>query len=197
NRNEAIAVVKNEKIKISSKPYIFHGQLNGNMDINIQSGMGVNTFAIDGSVNIPNGTLSNKLGSLIFQGHPVIHAGVGVSAEQNDWETRYFTLNTLNLDGSDFHLSRNAVMTGNIHATNSSKVTLGSSSVYVDRNDGTGESVNSTSGTASDINEKDLSKFTGDITADNSNIIINNKFEGGVSAVNKSAIDIHSQHAVI
>ncbi|EKG8015794.1 autotransporter outer membrane beta-barrel domain-containing protein, partial [Escherichia coli] len=197
NRNEAIAVVKNEKIKNSSKPYIFHGQLNGNMDINIQSGMGVNTFAIDGSVNIPNGTLSNKLGSLIFQGHPVIHAGVGVSAEQNDWETRYFTLNTLNLDGSDFHLSRNAVMTGNIHATNSSKVTLGSSSVYVDRNDGTGESVNSTSGTASDINEKDLSKFTGDITADNSNIIINNKFEGGVSAVNKSAIDIHSQHAVI
>ncbi|MGK7464869.1 hypothetical protein ACSQ93_22730, partial [Salmonella enterica] len=69
-----------------------------------------------------------------------------------------FTRNTLNLDGSDFHLSRNAVLTGNIHATNSSKVTLGSSSVYVDRNVGSRESLNSTSATASDMNENDISK---------------------------------------
>ncbi|WP_437177826.1 hypothetical protein [Escherichia coli] len=44
---------------------------------------------------------------------------------QKDWEDREFRLNTLSLKNSNFHLSRNASLRGNIAAVNSS-ILLGS-----------------------------------------------------------------------
>ncbi|EJV7388963.1 autotransporter outer membrane beta-barrel domain-containing protein [Escherichia coli] len=197
DRNKALEIAKSQKIESSSRPYIYHGQLNGNMDVNIQQASGKDTFSIDGSVYLPDGTVTKKAGVLIFQGHPVIHAGQTVSAEQDDWENRHFILGTLKLDGSDFHLSRNAIMNANIRATNASTIILGSDTVYTDSNDGTGDSVEPVAGTSSVRNEQDISKFSGEITADNSTVTINNKFDGGFSAINKSVFNIKSQQAVI
>ncbi|MEG3672415.1 hypothetical protein [Escherichia fergusonii] len=167
------------------------------MDVNIRQASGKDTFSIDGSVYLPDGTVTKKAGTLIFQGHPVIHAGQAVSAEQGDWENRHFILGTLKLDGADFHLSRNAIMNPNIRATNASTITLGSDTVYTDSNDGTGDSVEPVAGTSSVRNEQNISKFSGEITADNSTVTINNKFDGGFSATNKSVFNIKSQQAVI
>ncbi|WP_435051139.1 hypothetical protein [Escherichia coli] len=44
---------------------------------------------------------------------------------QKDWEDREFRLNTLSLKNSNFYLSRNASLRGNIAAVNSS-ILLGS-----------------------------------------------------------------------
>ncbi|MCV5283100.1 hypothetical protein OFC15_29405, partial [Escherichia coli] len=89
---------------------MYHGQLNGNMDVNIPQLSGKDILALDGSVNLPEGSITKKSGTLIFQGHPVIHAGMTTSASQSDWETRQFTLGKLKLDAATFHLSRNGQM---------------------------------------------------------------------------------------
>ncbi|MCV5761943.1 hypothetical protein OFN40_32790, partial [Escherichia coli] len=77
----------------------------------------------------------------IFQGHPMIHASVNgsapVSLTQKDWENREFTLKTLSLKNAAFYLSRNAALNGDIQSDNS-HIALGSSTVFVDKNDGTG-----------------------------------------------------------
>ncbi|EJH1737655.1 autotransporter outer membrane beta-barrel domain-containing protein [Escherichia coli] len=197
DRHKAIEIVKSKKLESSDRSYIYHGQLKGNMDVNIQQPSGKDTFSIDGSVYLPDGSVTKKGGTLIFQGHPVIHAGQMVSAAQNDWENRSFILDTLKLDGANFHLSRNATMAAHILATNGSRVILGSDTVYTDSNDGTGCSIESVAGTSSARNEQDISEFSGVITADNSIVTINNKFNGGFSAINKSIFNIQSQQAVI
>ncbi|WP_176386934.1 hypothetical protein, partial [Escherichia coli] len=86
DRDKAIQIVKQQKIEESSQPYMFHGQLNGYMDVNIHPLSGKDVLTLDGSVNLPEGVITKKSGTLIFQGHPVIHAGMTTSAGQSDWE---------------------------------------------------------------------------------------------------------------
>ena len=113
---------------------------------------------------MPEGTLSQDGGTLIFQGHPVIHASVNgsapVSLTQKDWEKRDFTLKTLSLKNADFHLSRNAVQNSDIHSDNS-HITLGSSKVFVDKNDGTGNYVSAVEGISTPDAVNDRSQYQG------------------------------------
>uniref|UniRef100_UPI000B801DF4 S6 family peptidase n=1 Tax=Escherichia coli TaxID=562 RepID=UPI000B801DF4 len=182
NRESAIKLYKDNKIKTSAKPYMYHGQFNGNMDIIIPSLSGENTFSLDGSVNI-SGDIDKNTGALIFQGHPVIHAGQTVSASQEDWENRQFTMDTLKLDNADFHLSRNASMNADIEARNNSTVTLGSDLVYTDTNDGTGYTISSVKGNSVPTKEHDFTKFHGGITAENSTIKVANNADVNVTEV--------------
>ncbi len=55
-----------------------------------------------------------------------------VSFDQPDWETRNFTMKSLVLKDTAFYLGRNASLTTDITADNSS-VTLGSKDIYIDK----------------------------------------------------------------
>lgn len=57
--------MKQQKIEASSQPYMYHGQLNGNMDVNIPQLSGKDVLALDGSVNLPEGSITKKSGTLI------------------------------------------------------------------------------------------------------------------------------------
>ncbi|EFC7755174.1 autotransporter outer membrane beta-barrel domain-containing protein [Escherichia coli] len=196
DRNKAIDTVKQQKIEASSQPYMYHGQLNGNMDVNIPQLSGKDVLALDGSVNLPEGSITKKSGTLIFQGHPVIHAGTTTSASQSDWETRQFTLGKLKLDAATFHLSRNGQMQGDINATNGSAVILGSDRVFTDRNDGTGNAVSSVEGSATATTAGDQSDYRGNVTLENkSSLKIMEKFTGGIEAYD-SSVSVTSQNAV-
>ncbi|HAX2347265.1 TPA: autotransporter outer membrane beta-barrel domain-containing protein, partial [Escherichia coli] len=176
--NNAVKLFKENKISLSAQPaYIFHGQLEGNMNVIIPVLKGNDILSLDGSVDLPSGTLSKEHGELIFQGHPFVHANQKTSASQKDWEQRSFTVGTLKLDGATFHLSRNADMTGNISA-NQSQVILGSDKVFTDNNDSTGETLISIKGTSS---APGTSTYSGGITlADNSTLSVQDKFTGGI-----------------
>ena len=196
DRNKAIDTVKQQKIEASSQPYMYHGQLNGNMDVNIQQLSGKDILALDGSVNLPEGSITKKSGTLIFQGHPVIHAGTTTSASQSDWDTRQFTLGKLKLDAATFHLSRNGQMQGDINATNGSTVILGSDRVFTDKNDGTGNAVSSVEGSATATTAGDQSDYRGNVTLENkSSLKIMEKFTGGIEAYD-SSVNVTSQNAV-
>ncbi len=188
--------MKQQKIEASSQPYMYHGQLNGNMDVNIPQLSGKDILALDGSVNLPEGSITKKSGTLIFQGHPVIHAGTTTSASQSDWETRQFTLGKLKLDAATFHLSRNGQMQGDINATNGSTVILGSDRVFTDKNDGTGNAVSSVEGSATATTAGDQSDYRGNVTLENkSSLKIMEKFTGGIEAYD-SSVSVTSQNAV-
>ncbi|EJE1498191.1 autotransporter outer membrane beta-barrel domain-containing protein, partial [Escherichia coli] len=133
----------------------------------------------DGSVSI-SGDMSKQDGALIFQGHPVIHAGQTVSASQSDWENREFSLNNLNLNNADFSLSRNAFMNGNIRAVNQSTVIIGGDTVFTDKNDGTGNDVISVEGKSAAAG---TSSYTGHITLEQKSALdIRDNFRGGVTS---------------
>ncbi|EPT9881468.1 hypothetical protein ACVTWT_005043, partial [Escherichia coli] len=66
DRDKAIQIVKQQKIEESSQPYMFHGQLNGYMDVNIHPLSGKDVLTLDGSVNLPEGVITKKSGTLIF-----------------------------------------------------------------------------------------------------------------------------------
>ncbi|HFD1506667.1 TPA: serine protease autotransporter EspI, partial [Escherichia coli] len=118
--------------------------------------------------------------ALIFQGHPVIHAGQTVSASQSDWENREFSLNNLNLNNADFSLSRNAFMNGNIRAVNQSTVIIGGDTVFTDKNDGTGNDVISVEGKSAAAG---TSSYTGHITLEQKSALdIRDNFRGGVTS---------------
>ncbi|HFQ0177389.1 TPA: S6 family peptidase, partial [Escherichia coli] len=86
--NQAVDMAKNNKLTSSAQAsYLYHGKLLGNMDIVIPELTGNDILTLDGSVSI-SGDMSKQDGALIFQGHPVIHAGQTVSASQSDWENR-------------------------------------------------------------------------------------------------------------
>lgn len=188
--------MKQQKIEASSQPYMYHGQLNGNMDVNIPQLSGKDILALDGSVNLPEGSITKKSGTLIFQGHPVIHAGMTTSASQSDWETRQFTLGKLKLDAATFYLSRNGQMQGDINATNGSTVILGSDRVFTDKNDGTGNAVSSVEGSATATTAGDQSDYRGNVTLENkSSLKIMEKFTGGIEAYD-SSVSVTSQNAV-
>lgn len=196
DRNKAINTVKQNKIEASSQPYMYHGQLNGNMDVNIPQLSGKDVLTLDGSVNLPEGSITKKSGTLIFQGHPVIHAGATTSASQSDWETRQFMVGKLKLDAATFHLSRNGQMHGDINAANGSTVILGSDRVFTDKNDGTGNSVSSVEGTATATTTVDQSDYKGNLTLENkSSLQIREKFTGGIEAYD-SSVSVTSQNAV-
>ncbi|HBE2631888.1 TPA: pertactin family autotransporter, partial [Escherichia coli] len=147
-------------------------------------------------VNLPEGSITKKSGTLIFQGHPVIHAGTTTSASQSDWETRQFTLGKLKLDAATFHLSRNGQMQGDINATNGSTVILGSDRVFTDKNDGTGNAVSSVEGSATATTAGDQSDYRGNVTLENkSSLKIMEKFTGGIEAYD-SSVSVTSQNAV-
>ncbi|ENN7607318.1 autotransporter outer membrane beta-barrel domain-containing protein [Escherichia coli] len=196
DRNKAIDTVKHQKIEASSQPYMYHGQLNGNMDVNIPQLSGKDVLTLDGSVNLPEGSITKKSGTLIFQGHPIIHAGTTTSASQSDWETRQFTLGKLKLDAATFYLSRNGQMHGDINAVNGSTVILGSDHVFTDKNDGTGNSVSSVEGTATATTTVDQSDYRGNLTLENkSSLQIREKFTGGIEAYD-SSVSVNSQNVI-
>ncbi|HHH5772061.1 TPA: S6 family peptidase, partial [Escherichia coli] len=158
DKNKAVQLVKDRVLAERAKqPVIYHGQLNGNMDVTIPQLPGERKVVMDGSVNLPGGNLSKEGGSLIFQGHPVIHASVNgsapVSLTQKDWENREFTLKMLSLKNADFHLSRNAALNGDILSDNS-HIALGSNKVIIDKNDSTGNYVIPEEGTSSPVDSQ-------------------------------------------
>ncbi|HHY7622261.1 TPA: autotransporter outer membrane beta-barrel domain-containing protein [Escherichia coli] len=178
--NQAVDMAKNNKLTSSAQAsYLYHGKLLGNMDIVIPELTGNDILTLDGSVSI-SGDMSKQEGALIFQGHPVIHAGQTVSASQSDWENREFSLNNLNLNNADFSLSRNAFMNGNIRAVNQSTVIIGGDTVFTDKNDGTGNDVISVEGKSAAAG---TSSYTGHITLEQKSALdIRDNFRGGVTS---------------
>lgn len=57
----------------SQNAHLYHGQIGDNINISINQEAS-KALAFDGSINNPNGTLTQQNGTLIFQGHPYIHA---------------------------------------------------------------------------------------------------------------------------
>lgn len=201
DKNKAVQTVKDRILAGRAKqPVIFHGQLTGNMDVTIPQLPGGRKVILDGSVNLPEGTLSEDSGTLIFQGHPVIHASVSgsapVSLNQKDWENRQFIMKTLSLKDADFHLSRNASLNSDIKSDNS-HITLGSDRVFVDKNDGTGNYVILEEGTSVPDTVNDRSQYEGNITLDhNSTLDIGSRFTGGIEAYD-SAVSITSPDVLL
>lgn len=151
-------------------------------------------------MNLPEGTLSQDSGTLIFQGHPVIHASISgsapVSLNQKDWENRQFTMKTLSLKDADFHLSRNASLNSDIKSDNS-HITLGSDRAFVDKNDGTGNYVIPEEGTSVPDTVNDRSQYEGNITLKhNSALDIGSRFTGGIDAYD-SAVSITSPDVLL
>lgn len=197
DKNKAIQLVKGRILAERAKqPVIYHGQLTGNMDVAIPQLPAERKVVMDGSVNLPTGNLSKEGGSLIFQGHPVIHASVNgsapVSLTQKDWENRQFTLNTLSLKDADFHLSRNAGLWGNIAAVNS-HISLGSNKVIIDKNDSTGNYVTPIEGSSS----PEESKYQGNVTLQKGSMLdIKSRFTGGIEA-HDSTVNVTSPDALL
>ncbi|EIW4464870.1 autotransporter outer membrane beta-barrel domain-containing protein [Salmonella enterica] len=185
--------------------FLFHGNLTGNINVRTDTSGSTGGMAFDGNMNLPGNTVSQSGGELTFQGHPVIHAfntkaiadrlaSLGdtsvktqpVSFNQPDWETRTFLVNALSLKDTSFRLARNAVMTGDINA-NHSAVTLGSPSLWIDLNDGSGKKAMVQEGISVAGNESDMSEYHGHITLDGqSTLDIREKFSGGITASNSS-----------
>ncbi|HAI9723259.1 TPA: serine protease autotransporter toxin Sat [Escherichia coli] len=95
------------------------------------------------------------------------------SFDQPDWKTGVFKFDTLHLNNADFSISRNANVEGNISA-NKSAITIGDKNVYIDNLAGknitnNGFDFKQTISTNLSIGE---TKFTGGITAHNSQIAI-------------------------
>lgn len=195
--------------------FLFHGNLTGNMNVRTDTSGSTGGMAFDGNMNLPGNTVSQSGGELTFQGHPVIHAfntkatadrlaSLGdtsvrtrpVSFDQPDWETRTFLVNALSLKDASFRLARNAVMTGDINA-NHSAVTLGSPSLWIDLNDGSGKKTMIQEGISVARNESDMSEYHGHVTLDGqSTLDIREKFSGGITASN-SSVSVASRQAAL
>ncbi|EKN3608785.1 S6 family peptidase [Yersinia enterocolitica] len=191
--------------RFNAAGYLFHGQLKGNMNVENRLPQGTTgALVLDGSADI-YGSFTQENGQLFMQGHPVIHAisnqsvvnklnNLGdnslstqpVSFTQQDWETRQFTLNQLNLKNTDFNLARNAILNTHILADNS-KVTLGSDELYLDMKDGSSGVAEPVLGISKANTEADQSQYQGEITLQNgSTLDINSKFSGGIEAYDSS-----------
>lgn len=192
---------------------LFHGQLNGNLNIHHQVLAETRgALILDGSVDI-SGDFTQRNGHLVFQGHPVLHAyntpemveklrALGdnslrtepVSFSQPDWERRHFKVNRLVLDHALFDLARNATLEGNIEARGST-ITLGSPFPYIDRNDGNGTMNVVQRGASYDSKEADASHYQGHISLSaGSELIIREKFTGSISG-QQSWVTLQSRHA--
>ncbi|MDZ4888766.1 autotransporter outer membrane beta-barrel domain-containing protein [Escherichia coli] len=200
DKNKAIQAVKARGLTEREKqPVIYHGQLTGNMDVTIPKLPDERKVIFDGSVNLPEGTLSKEGGSLIFQGHPVTHASVNgsapVSLTQKDWETRHFELKTLSLKSTNFHLSRNAALNGSILSENS-HIILGSSLFYIDKNDGTGHHVKPEEGNLSNIKNEEPNHSNDNKTSNNPASVSETTFSGQIISTGGS-VTVGNQTNVI
>lgn len=207
-----------KKIVLSRRPkdnLLFHGNLTGNMNVWTDTSASTGGIAFDGNIVLPGNTVSQSGGELIFQGHPVIHAfntkaiadrlaSLGdnsvktqpVSFDQPDWETRTFLVKKLSLQDTTFRLARNAVMDGDISASHS-VVTLGSPSLWIDRNDSSGKKAMIQEGVSVARNGADMSEYHGHVTLDRQSILdIREKFSGGITASN-SSVSVKSRQTAL
>ncbi|EKI41693.1 serine protease pic autotransporter [Escherichia coli 3006] len=193
-------------LSLSSGDNIYHGNIKNNIDVQSTVEKESDAFIIDGGVDI-NGSFSQYGGSLYFQGHPVPHAFTNaavanklkqlgddsvltqpVSFEQPDWETRKFGMKSLVLKDTAFYLGRNASLTTNIIADNTS-VTLGSKDIYIDKNDSNEKKIKiePKKGLSIATRNEDKSVFSGSVYLSNkSTLNINDFFSGGVDSTDSS-----------
>lgn len=123
------------------------------------------------------------------------------SFEQPDWKTGVFKFDTLHLNNADFSISRNANVEGNISA-NKSAITIGDKNAYIDNLAGknitnNGFDFKQTISTNLSIGE---TKFTGGITAHNSQIAIGDQAVvtlNGATFLNNTPISIDKGAKVI
>ncbi|HII0646043.1 TPA: autotransporter outer membrane beta-barrel domain-containing protein [Salmonella enterica subsp. enterica serovar Yopougon] len=192
---------------------IYHGNITGNIHLNIDTSLSSGGVIFDGNIDTPEGGLMQSGGQLTLQGHPVIHAynNKGVveklkslgddsvrtqptSFDQPDWESRTFRLKTLLLDNTDFGLARNASLNGDIEAVHSS-VTLGTPNLYIDLNDGNGTKVTPQKGTSVAGQEGDMSRYAGKVTlGDQSTLDVREIFTGSIQSQD-STVTVSSRHA--
>ncbi|EDP8670149.1 autotransporter outer membrane beta-barrel domain-containing protein [Salmonella bongori] len=212
NETQAIEQVKSRR-PVDDRMY--HGNLAGNIDLNIDTSRSSGGVIFDGNIDTPEGGLMQSGGQLTFQGHPVIHAynnkGVAdklkslgddsvraqpTSFDQPDWEGRTFRLKTLLLKNTDFGLARNASLNGNIEAVHSS-VTLGTPNVYIDLNDGNGTKVTPQKGTSVAGQDTDMSRYAGKVTlGEQSTLDVREIFTGSIQSQD-SAVTVSSRHATL
>ncbi|HFG0041428.1 TPA: S6 family peptidase, partial [Escherichia coli] len=193
-------------LSLSSGDNIYHGNIKNNIDVQSTVEKESDAFIIDGGIDI-NGSFSQYGGSLYFQGHPVPHAFTNaavanklkqlgddsvltqpVSFEQPDWETRKFGMKSLVLKDTAFYLGRNASLTTNIIADNTS-VTLGSKDIYIDKNDSNEKKIKiePKKGLSIATRNEDKSVFSGSVYLSNkSTLNINDFFSGGVDSTDSS-----------
>ncbi|MFY2569096.1 S6 family peptidase [Achromobacter ruhlandii] len=192
---------------------LWHGHFTGNVNI-ANTATPQSRFAIDGGID-SSGTFIQKNGLLYLQGHPVVHAANAaavvdmlkslgddslptrpVSFTQPDWETRHFRMAALELRDAQLHLGRNAALATDIHADHSF-VTLGSSSVFIDLNDGTDINTAPSAGESRAGTDVDTSKFEGGVTlANDSTLYIMERFNGGIDSTD-SETHVSSAHALL
>ncbi|EGM1627548.1 fimbrial protein [Salmonella enterica] len=194
--------------RYNNKPYVYHGQLLGNLNItNKVAPHTTSSLVLDGSANI-DGTFTQENGRLTLQGHPVIHAyneqrianavaNIGdhsvwtqpTTFTQNDWENRSFSFGQLELKNSEFNLGRNASLTTNILADNSN-IVLGDSRVFIDKKDGDGTDFILQEGHSSAKKESDKSVFSGSVKlVRKSRLNISNViFDGSIFSDNTSTV---------
>lgn len=100
-----------------------------------------------------------------------------VSFTQDDWETRQFNMKSLVLKDTSFYLGRNAELTTDISADNSS-VTLGSEDVYIDLNDSNEKKVQiiPQQGQSKATTDSDKSTFYGNVSLTNNSTLNINEF---------------------
>lgn len=192
---------------------LWHGHFTGNVNI-ANTATPQSRFAIDGGID-SSGTFIQKNGLLYLQGHPVVHAANAaavvdmlkslgddslptrpVSFTQPDWETRHFRMAALELRDAQLHLGRNAALATDIHADHSF-VTLGSSSVFIDLNDGTDINTAPSAGESRAGTDVDTSRFEGGVTlANDSTLSITERFNGGIDSTD-SETHVSSAHALL
>ncbi len=212
NETQAIEQVKSRR-PVDDRMY--HGNIAGNIDLNIDTSRSSGGVIFDGNIDTPEGGLMQSGGQLTFQGHPVIHAynnkGVAdklkslgddsvrtqpTSFDQPDWEGRTFRLKTLLLKNTDFGLARNASLNGDIEAVHSS-VTLGTPNVYIDLNDGNGTKVTPQKGTSVAGQDTDMSRYAGKVTLGEQSILdVREIFTGSIQSQD-SAVTVSSRHATL
>ncbi|HCT3112331.1 TPA: serine protease autotransporter toxin Sat [Escherichia coli] len=123
------------------------------------------------------------------------------SFDQPDWKTGVFKFDTLHLNNADFSIPRNANVEGNISA-NKSAITIGDKNAYIDNLAGknitnNGFDFKQTISTNLSIGE---TKFTGGITAHNSQIAIGDQAVvtlNGATFLNNTPISIDKGAKVI
>ncbi|EFI9569062.1 autotransporter outer membrane beta-barrel domain-containing protein [Escherichia coli] len=187
--------------RFNAAGYLFHGQLEGNLNVDNRLPEGVTgALVMDGSADI-SGTFTQENGRLTLQGHPVIHAyntqsvadKLAVSGDhsvltqpssfsQEDWENRSFTFDKLSLKNTDFGLGRNATLNTMLEATDST-VTLGDRRVFIDKNDGNGTAFALEEGTSEAVMDADRSVFNGSAVLNGKTTldIMNATFNGDIS----------------
>lgn len=195
---------------------IYHGNFKNDLSVTNNATNNSGDFIVDGGINI-NDNFEQNGGKLFFQGHPVPHAVTSqsvantlkklgddsvltqpVSFTQDDWETRQFSMKSLVLKDTSFYLGRNAQLTTDISADNSS-VTLGSEDVYIDLNDSNEKKVQviPQQGQSKATKDSDKSTFYGNVSlTNNSTLNINEFFTGGINSTD-STINVFSPGATI